>query len=162
MFYTFPNYSQSLTEYNSVELCNISNKAFKAGEKIKYKIYYNWGLIWVPAGYVTFEVSDKKGQYYLKAVGKTYPSYSWIFSVDDYFYSHVDKNTLQPVYAKRDIKEGDYKILNEINFNQVVGTANSYVKENQDSPKNVNFSYDNCMFDLLSLIYKFRNINLQK
>ena len=161
-FVSFPIFSQSGSIYNSPALCNTTNKAFKGGEKIKYKIYYNWGLLWVPAGYVEFEVNEKKDQYYLKAKGKTYPSYSWLFSVDDYFYSYVDKQTIKPKYAKRDIEEGDYKIFNEINFNQTAGTATSYVKENDDAPKNLSFTYDNCMFDLLSLIYKLRNIEIDK
>ena len=29
-------------------------KAFKAGESLAYDVSYNWGLIWVSAGTVTF------------------------------------------------------------------------------------------------------------
>ncbi|MEZ4908148.1 MAG: DUF3108 domain-containing protein [Saprospiraceae bacterium] len=105
---------------------------------------------------------EKKDNYHLSAIGKTYSSYNWVFSVDDYFYSDIDKYTLIPKYAKRNINEGNYKILNEINFNQKSGSAKSYVKENDKDPRYSNFNFDNCMFDLLSLIYKLRNIEVDK
>ena len=32
------------------EFCDTENTSFQIGEKIEYDLYYNWGLIWIPAG----------------------------------------------------------------------------------------------------------------
>lgn len=141
------------------DICSLPNKAFKNGEKLTYKLYYNWGFIWIGAAEVTFTVEENKDRYIYTAIGKTYPSYNWFFYVEDYFYSHVDKKSLLPYWAKRDINEGGYKIVNEINFNQEAGTATSYVKKKDNAGETVTRIYNNCMLDILSLVYKLRNID---
>lgn len=148
-----------LNKYSNEDICRLTNTTFKAGEKLTYKIYYNWGLLWMPAGNVTFTVKEKGDQYILKAVGKTYTTYNWFYEVEDYFYSHVDKVNLLPSYAKRDIDEGGFKILNEINFDQKAGKASSYLKVNKKEPQTIKKDFENCMMDMLSLIYKLRNLD---
>ena len=147
------------SKYTNESICDLKNTTFKAGEKLTYKIYYNWGLLWMPAGTVDFSVKEKGDQYILKAEGKTYSSYNWFYEVEDYFYSHVDKETLLPSYAKRDIDEDGYTILNEISFDQKAGKANSYLKVNKKEPQTIKKDFDNCMMDILSLVYKLRNLD---
>ncbi|MBK7094993.1 MAG: DUF3108 domain-containing protein [Saprospiraceae bacterium] len=146
-------------KYSNEDICRLTNTTFKAGEKLTYKIYYNWGLLWMPAGNVTFTVKEKGDQYILKAVGKTYNTYNWFYEVEDYFYSHVDKVNLLPSYAKRDIDEGGFKILNEINFDQKAGKAFSYLKVNKKEPQTLKKEFETCMMDILSLVYKLRNLD---
>lgn len=145
---------------NEPEICELTNSSFQAGEKLIYKIYYNWGFLWMPAGNATFTVKESGNQYILKAVGRTFKTYNWFYEVDDKFYSYVNKENLLPTYAKRDINEGGYKIYNEIKFNQPKGTASTYVKENDKTPRNIAKTFDNCMLDLVSLVYKLRNIDI--
>jgi hypothetical protein len=145
---------------NEGEICELTNSSFQTGEKLVYKIYYNWGFLWMPAGNATFTVKESDNQYILKAVGRTYKTYNWFYEVNDKFYSYVNKEDLLPTFAKRDIDEGGYKIYNEIKFNQIKGTASAYVKENDKTPRNITKSYDNCMLDLVSLVYKLRNIDM--
>ena len=136
---------------------NSSNIAFQSGEKLTYKIYYNWGVIWLAAGEVVFTVEESEKYYIYKAIGKSYSSYSWIFEVDDYFYSFVDKETLLPIRAKRDINEGGYIIHNDIQFDQKNKTAVSTIKINNKKPKTVTKQFDSSMYDILSVIYSLRN-----
>jgi hypothetical protein len=137
--------------------CNVENTAFTPGEKLTYKIYYNWGFVWLPAGEVVFDVKENKENYLYTAVGKTFPAYNWIYEVEDYFYSYVDKKTLLPVRAKRNITEGGYRIINDIKFDQTKKEAQSYVKINDKQPETYIKKYDSCMFDILSVIYSLRN-----
>lgn len=155
------SFSQSKTSYLD-KVCDLKNTSFKSGERIKYKIYYNLGLLWVPAGYAEFTVIEKNGKYIFKAIGKSFSSYNWFFKVDDYFTSVTDKNTLLPDAANRKINEGDYKIINDISFNQQKGTANSYTKINDKEGFNKKFNFEDCMLDILSLIYKLRNVDIKK
>jgi len=149
------------TQYgNEPKICELSNTSFQTGEKLVYKIYYNWGFLWMPAGNATFTVKESGNQYILKAVGKTFKTYNWFYEVDDKFYSYVNKDNLLPTFAKRNINEGGYKIYNEIKFNQANGIASAYVKENDKTPRNISKTFDNCMLDLVSLVYKLRNIDI--
>ena len=148
-------------EYTDIDVCNLKNTTFRSGEKLTYKVYYNWGFLWVPAANVVFTVKEKGDQYILKAVGKTFSSYNWFYEVEDYFYSYVDKENLLPAYAKRDIDEDGYKILNEINFDQKNGKASTYVKVNKKEPQTLIKEFDNCMLDIVSLVYKLRNLEVK-
>ena len=143
----------------ATELCQAENTVFAPGEKLVYTIYYNWKFIWLAAGYVVFTVQENDNHYLIKAVGKTYPSYNWIFKVDDYFYSFVDKNTLLPVRAKRDINEDGYIIHNDISFDQENKIAVSKLKINDKEERIIKKSFDACMYDILSIMYRLRNID---
>jgi len=108
---------------------------------------------------VKFQVQETENNYIYKAVGKSYPSYSWIFEVSDYFYSYVDKETLLPVRAKRDIDEDGYIIHNDIFFDQESKYASSTLIVNDKEPKVIEKEFDSCMFDILSVIYSLRNVD---
>jgi len=151
--------SQESIPFEEIDVCNSNNNAFQPGEILTYKIYYNWGVIWLGAGEVKFQVQETENNYLYKAVGKSFPSYDWIFEVDDHFYSYVDKETLLPVRAKRDIDEDGYIIHNDIRFDQDNKFASSTLIVNDKEPKVIEKEYDDCMFDILSVIYSLRNID---
>ena len=44
---------------------------FQAGEKIVYKLFYNWNFVWLSAGEVTFEVKDEGEEYHIEVTGVT-------------------------------------------------------------------------------------------
>ena len=58
----------------------VDNMAFQHGERITYKIYYNWNFVWLAAGEVTFKVFDEGKQYHFHAAGETYDSYEWFYN----------------------------------------------------------------------------------
>ncbi|HEY6161213.1 MAG TPA: DUF3108 domain-containing protein [Bacteroidia bacterium] len=99
----------------------LKNEAFLPGERISYKILYNWGLIWVDAGEVTFGVDqvDYKGtpSYYFTGAGSTFPKYDWIYKVRDKFESWADTGSLRPYRFVRDQKEGQTIIYESAYFN---------------------------------------------
>ena len=61
------------------DLCRIENKSFEGGEKLVYKLYYNWGFVWIPAGETTFYIKENEDTYEISVDGKTYPSYDSFF-----------------------------------------------------------------------------------
>jgi len=140
------------------EFCHTENTSFQIGEKIEYDLYYNWGLIWIPAGVVTFEVKEKNEFYEITAIGTTYPSYDSFFKVRDTFSSIIDKHSLLPQTFTRDIQEGKYILDSKIDFDQKNHTANSVVTK-RGYTKNYKFEYAECMHDLLSILYFFRNLD---
>lgn len=144
-------------EYN--DPCSIENSSFIGGEQLVYKVYYNWNFIWLSAGEVTFNVKDLGNAYELIATGKTYPSYEWFYTVDDYYYSFVDKETLLPKKFTRDIKEGTYYLYDKVKFDQESRQGVSLRGKTKETAKFEEFNTPSCVQDLLSILYYVRNMN---
>lgn len=142
--------------------CYTENIAFEQGERVVYKVYYNWNFVWLSAGEVTFEVSETDNEYRISAIGRTYPSYEWFFKVRDYYYTYIDKETFLPHTFIRDVEEGSYTLYDKIQFDQVSQTGTSFRGKNKDEAKLQDFQFDDCMHDMLSIVYKMRNMDFNK
>ncbi len=144
--------------------CNQKNEAFAAGERVVYKLYYNLNFIWVPAGEVEFKIEDKGSQYKLTAVGSTYSSYEWFFKVRDRYESYIDKETLLPSLAIRDIREGNYSLYERVEFDQRNRRGKTYRGHTKEEAmqKATSFKANDCLHDVLSSIYSMRNFSLDE
>jgi hypothetical protein len=93
---------------------------FKAGERLHYKVAYNWKFVWVNAGKVEFSVDsviyNTKPAYHFNSFGRTLSGYDWFFKVRDYFESIADAETLSPFWFRRNTREGSYWVNNEFDF----------------------------------------------
>jgi len=153
--------SEHSTEHFHVldDECVLQNDAFLAGESITYKGYYNWKFIWIPAGEVTFKVREEEDFYHFEVIGKTYPSYNSFFKVEDYYYSKVEKATLQPVTFRRRIEEGNYIRYDSISFDRENQMLKEYIGKSINTTKEYEYESHNCMQDLVSVLYHLRNRN---
>lgn len=140
--------------------CNSENTVFNSGEDLTYKVYYNLGFLWIPAGEVNFSVKEKTDSYEISALGKTYSSYESIFKVNDYFYSKMDKSTMLPINFVRIVEEGNYRLYDSIHFQQEKNIAYSYHGKTKNSTSIQAHRYDGCMQDLVSNLYKLRTTDL--
>jgi len=146
---------------NKLMPCAGENQHFDNGEKLTYTIYYNWGLLWISAGEVTFEVKEEGDQYHYITTGATYKRYDKIFKVRDYFESKVDKSTLLPTSFKREVEEGKYIRFDSISFDQSAFSVEEYFGRSKSKAKKYNFELEHCSHDLLSIIYFLRNIDIE-
>ena len=150
------------TELATANACSIQNSAFKGGEEVTYKVYYNWGIIWLSAGEVVFRVKDEGNQYHFSVVGTTYKSYEWFFKVRDYYDSWVDKKTLLPSVSIRDVHEGKYTLYDKNTFNRRNNTVHNLRGRAIDRLKEDNlFEVEPCLHDMLSIIYYARNLDFE-
>ena len=136
--------------------CAIDNRSFREGEYLLYKVYYNWGLLWIPAGTVRFSVREDSNYWYLTAIGKTYASYEWFFKVYDEFKAVVEKRTLLPLRFERHVQEGDYRIDEIVVFDHQTNTAHNTVTKNGVQTTG-SFPLGGCVSDVLSVLYRLRN-----
>lgn len=141
------------------EPCRMENTTFEDGEEIVYKIYYNWNFVWLAAGEVTFKVKDLGNRYHLSAHGRTYKSYEWFFTVRDYYDTYIDKETLLPYISIRNVREGGYRLYDAVTFDPNRNVAISNRGKTREEAKPTEYSVDNCMHDILSIIYYTRNID---
>lgn len=158
------NHQISLTSpiEHQLEACSIDNTTFQPGEELVYKLYYNWGIVWVPAGEVTFRVNDYGRNFHVTADGRTYGSYDWAFKVRDNYECDIDKNTLLPNHSIRSVREGGYRLYDEMTFDQSGKKVVSKRGKTKEATQQQSFQLDNCTHDVLSIIYYLRNANFDQ
>ena len=139
--------------------CSVSNEVFSHGEKIVYKIYYNWNFVWIAAGEVVFEVKDKGNQYHISAVGRTLRSYDWIFKVRDYYDSFIEKETMRPKRTIRKVLEGKYTLYDDVKYRHETSVAISKKGKTVQTVEEAEVPIVDCTHDILSSFYAMRNID---
>ncbi len=139
---------------------------FKSGERITYSAVYNWGFIWLNAGYVEFKVNKTKykGQdvYHFNSYGTSIPSYDWLFKVRDYFQSYAKTDNLAPFFFDRNTFEGGYSVHNRFTFDytnsliytQTENSKKHYSEDTLKMPKDI--------YDVISGVYYIRNIDFDQ
>jgi hypothetical protein len=139
---------------------------FKSGERLYYKVAYNWHFVWIEAGKVEFSVDSMKygenSAYNFKSFGRTLTSYDWIFKVRDRFESLADAQTLLPYWFKQNTREGSYRVDNKFNFDyknrQVIVQT-----ENSNSPnKKVIIPLTDTLFDVQTAVYYARSLDFDQ
>lgn len=117
IFLFFVNYS--------VSLADIPIKDSTQEEHLKYVIHY--GIIRGGKASLKFrnEKLDGKDVYHATLTGKTVGVFNSLYKVKDTYESFISTETLLPVKAIRDIKEGNYKRYNEILFDREKNEVNS-------------------------------------
>ncbi|MFI5135018.1 MAG: DUF3108 domain-containing protein [Chitinophagales bacterium] len=137
--------------------CEVTNHAFLPGEKITYKVVYNWNSLWLNAGEVTFTVNDgvfgANKVYHVVGEGTSYKSYDWFYKVRDTYESYIDQETMLPLKFVRNVNEGGFTIYNNVTFEHDQNKAISTHGE---------FKVPDCVQDVLSAVYYSRNIDFNK
>lgn len=138
------------------EFCgNIRNTAFRAGEKLTYKVGYVIAGVKLNGGVATFTTSLEKYRgrpvYHIVAEGKS--THDLFFKVRDKYETYIDTNTLQPYKFIRNVSEGGYKTFENVSFYRATNTVitNSGV-----------YKVPSCVQDVVSAIFYARNIDFDK
>ncbi|WP_421917821.1 DUF3108 domain-containing protein [Marinifilum sp.] len=125
-----------------------SNSATLAAEKeehLKYVIHY--GI--VRGGKASLKLkSDKmngKEVFHATLTGRTVGLFNTLYRVKDTYESYFDKETLLPVKAIRNIREGSYKRYNEVTFDRDNNQINSQRSGIKNVPEGIH--------DILSAFY---------
>lgn len=134
--------------------------AFGAGEELTYKLYYHWGIVWLPAGEVKFRVNEHRLGWHFEADGYTYGSYEWFYKVRDRYESIVDSSSFLPTWSVRDIEEGGYQLYDELNYDHTRGTVESFRGKTKEEAKLSEYSIAPCVQDILTVMYKMRNTDV--
>lgn len=133
---------------------------FNSGEKLVYRIYYNWNFVWLPAGEINLEIKDEKDTYHIEVTGRTYSSYEWFYKVRDKYHSYIDKQTGLPKLYFRDVEEGDYRHFEKIVFDYENHKAISYTGRTRDDVKTTELNLEKNYYDMISSLYYLRNMNV--
>ncbi len=141
---------------------NESEFTFTAGEKLVYRVYYNWNFVWLSAGEISLEIKDEQDLYHIEVTGRTYTSYEWFYKVRDKYHSYIDKKTGLPKLYIRDIQQGDYRHYEKIVFDYTNRKALSYTGRSINELKSTEIVLEKDYYDLISSMYFLRNMNVDK
>ena len=146
-----------------VRVISESERAFDSGEKLTYVLGYTWGVIDTDVAQATLSLekrTDESGTwFYAKLLGNTYKFFDMFFKVRYDFSSKFNTTNGRPLYFSRDIIEGKYTKKNYLRF-QPDNSILSTVQRRSNPSRDTLLQGRECTFDLLSLIYFSRNIDI--
>ena len=135
---------------------------FESGEKIRYELVYNWGLIWAKAGYVDFSVNDtlvdNLRYFHFKGYGSSYSNWDWFYKVR----SNYESFTTMDLKSKRFLRQGN-EGKNYYNRDYHVKKDTIYTSF-ADQEGNISFSKIHSpepALDVISAIYYCRTLNFE-
>ena len=137
----------------SAKYRTVKHNAFKAGEKLTYRMHY--GII--DAGEAVLEVkkTDKqvKGRNLLHVVGtgRTLGAFNWVFKVKDRYESYIDCEGVFPWMFIRRVNEGGFKISQDYIFKQDSQKVKTQDRKEYEVPLGVQ--------DMLSSFYYARTLD---
>ncbi len=139
---------------------------FKSGERLYYKVAYNWHFVWVEAGKVEFSVdSTKYGDtpaYHFTSFGRTLTSYDWIFKVRDRFESLADAQWLLPFWFKQNTREGSYRVNNKFNFDYAKRQVIVQTETSNSPNKKFIIPLNDTLFDVQTAVYYARSLDFNQ
>lgn len=136
--------------------CKNKHAVFKGGEKLFYHVYYKIGFLWFNVGKIIFKLKETPQTYILSARGYTFPSYSIVFPVDDYYKTILSKKTLRPLTSVKFLKEGNYRMYEKVQYDWVNNKAVITRGKSQNDTETIIMEIQPCIRDLLSLPYYLR------
>ena len=137
--------------------------SFKYGEKLEYKVYYNFSFIWTEAGKVNFEIKKQQLEnieaFHFIAIGESLPAYDWLFRVRDRYDSFATED-MKPLLHLRNTSEGDYKVNNVYKFdNKAEKIYTKTFNSERETTLYDTLNFQKGVMDLVSLMYFARNID---
>lgn len=130
---------------HTISLADFPIKDSQKGEYLRYIIHY--GII--RGGKASLKIRtekiDGKDLYHATLTGKTVGLFNTLYKVRDTYESFISPETLLPVKAIRDIREGNYKRNTEIVFDREKNEVNSTRSGIHKVPKGIH--------DILSAFY---------
>ena len=137
--------------------------SFQDGEEITFVANYTWGIVRTDVGELTTKVryheNGKEPYFEAKASVKTYPFFDKFFKIRDTYEARFRAGNLTPLYFYRDIHEGKYTIQNRFNF--IAGhKIDARITRSNNRVKDTIMQGRACTFDLMSLLYFARNIDI--
>jgi hypothetical protein len=129
-------------------------KAYQPGEHLKYLLYYG------PINGGIADMKLKRARYkgdiifHAKMVARTTGIADRLFKVKDIYESYFFPETGLPKKAIRDISEGSYTYYNEVWFDHEENIVTSMKSGKHEVPEGI--------FDMVSLLYQFREFDFDK
>jgi hypothetical protein len=150
----------------SVAQCISTEPAFKTTEALKYRVIYNWGLVWLESGHSEFTVGSGRHNgrqtFKFSGIGGTYPAYDWFYKVRDHFTAELDSQSFKPVKFQASMHEGSKNDQHTYLFSANKKQAYTIITRGNKKTELDTIPIQSCTMDVLSAIYYARSIDYSK
>lgn len=132
----------------------IQHNAFGVGERLVFDVKYSF----IVAGEAMFRVSELieyngRQCYRVEFTVQSTPTFSWIYKVDDWYETIIDKDGIFPWRFKQRLREGKYRNDFEARFDQLNHVA--YTEKGQ-------YPIPPYVYDAVSAFYYVRTLDFSK
>ena len=143
--------------------------AYKSGERFTFTIHYEWGAIdsdvgWASVSLDTVRFNGEKA-FHCTVYGRTTRLYDWFFKVREDFQSWFTADGIRPLKFTRNTYEGKYEARNNYAY-MWSGADSTYIAADvftsSDGDRSVRLPLNSCTYDLPSLFYLARNIDMDR
>lgn len=139
-----------------------SERAFSHNEKLSYAVSYSAAFINMDVADVEFHTTKVqfggKPCFKIHAVGRTRNFFNFFFKMEDKYDSWLDAETLRPLKATSNLREGGYRFRSEIDFVWKDAQAHTFgenIKSKRSSRRTFN-NIGSCSYDVLSMFFNMR------
>lgn len=151
-----------LLAQNGLE-CNETKIDFGNQEILNYKVSYNFGFIWIDAGFVDFKSNkqklDGKETYHFISTGISEKKWEWIYKVRDTFQVVSNAENLHPLEFKRSTFEGGIYNMDQYSFDNDKNVVYAKMKDNDSDIRFDSISVSDCTYDILTATYVARSMD---
>ncbi len=158
-------------QYNCIPVVSTHENelGFVAGEHATYMLRYKYGVINTDIAQATVDLDTVRiggvKAFHCKVYGRTSGIYKVLFNISEDFQSWFSCDGIRPLRFYRDTYECGYKSVNKYTY--IWDTDQPYIdaevfNSRMESPRNLQIPLKQCTFDLPSLYYFARNIDLSK
>ncbi len=145
--------------------CGIENKAFKAGEKLDYTLYFNWQFVWMKVGSATMQTTKAtfEGKPALKAslITRGNSKLDGVFMMRDTLVSYCTEDRLEPLYHRKGALEGKRYYVDELWYTYPRGNCHLKMHRITSSGEHLwqDKEYASCIYDMMSIFLRARNFD---
>ena len=151
-----------LVAQNEVE-CNNSRIDFGNKEILNYKVSYNFGIIWIDAGFVDFMATKQTlngyETYQFTSTGISEKKWEWIYKVRDTFQVISNAKNLYPIEFRRSTLEGGIYNMDQYSFDNDKNVVYAKMRDNNSEYKFDSISISDCTYDILTATYVARSMD---
>lgn len=144
--------------------------AYKAGERLDFILHYTFGMVDSDIGTASITLDtlgplNGRKAFHCRVAGKTTPLFDHFFKVREDFNSYFSYDGLVPLRFTRDTHEGSYTARNDYSY--VWDADEPYIDATVfttylGEDKHMQIPLKNCTFDLPSLFFFARNIDMSR
>lgn len=142
--------------------CPVENTAFQSGERLEYKLYFNWKFIWKKAG--TASMTTRLASYKGKSAFQTDLITATSKHIDRFFMMRdtlraIYTTQIVPLYYRKGATEGGKYRLNEITYSYADGKTNlhQYYLHGNGTVSIDDNSVSGCVHDMVSMVMRCRS-----
>ncbi len=142
--------------------CPQTNTAFQGGERLEYKLFFNWKFIWKTAGTATMTTQNityqGKSAYQTDLITRTVKIVDRWFCMRDTLRA-IYTNKLVPLYYRKGANEGGKYRLNKVEYTYNGGNTNihQYYRHGDGRITEVDNQTAECAYDMISMVMRARS-----